>query len=60
LLDAEFYLQTFNSGAFITAEYHVIFLRSRKYRVWSYRIPTQPGQLPVTTWVYKSEAANTV
>jgi hypothetical protein len=46
--------------SFITAECHVIFLRSRKYRVWGDRIPTQPGKRPVTTWVYKSEAANTV
>jgi hypothetical protein len=42
----------------ITAECHVILLRSRKYRVWSDRIPTQSGQLPVTTWVYKSETKN--
>jgi hypothetical protein len=23
-------------------------------------VPTQPGQRPVTTWVYKPEASNTV
>jgi hypothetical protein len=27
---------------------------------WMGTVPTQSGQLPVTTWVYKPEAANTV
>jgi len=29
-------------------------------RVGNYLFPTQPWQRPVTTWVYKPEAANTV
>ena len=27
---------------------------------WVGTVPIQPGQRPVTTWVYKPEAANTV
>ena len=27
---------------------------------WKLGVPTQPGQRPVTTWLYKPEAANTV